>query len=58
VRDYECDSGNGVNSAVFLNYLESDRYEFLRNELRWFPRMNIPWSWCIRARCCVAPRLC
>lgn len=35
VRDYECDSGNGVNNAVYLNYLEFARYEFLREELKW-----------------------
>lgn len=35
VRDYECDSGNGVNNAVYLNYLEFGRYEYLREELKW-----------------------
>jgi acyl-CoA thioester hydrolase len=35
VRDYECDSGNGVNNAIFLNYLEFARFEFLRQELKW-----------------------
>ena len=35
VRSYECDSGNGVNHSVFLNYLEHARYEFLTEELGW-----------------------
>lgn len=35
VRDYESDSGGGVNNAVYLNYLEFARYEFLREELKW-----------------------
>jgi acyl-CoA thioester hydrolase len=35
VRSYECDSGNGVNHSVFLNYLEHARYEFLTQELGW-----------------------
>ena len=35
VRDYECDSGNGVNNAIFLNYLEHARMSFLREKLKW-----------------------
>ena len=35
VRDYENDSGGGVNNAVYLNYLEFARYEYLREELKW-----------------------
>lgn len=35
VRDYECDAGGGVNNAIYLNYLEFARGEFVRNELRW-----------------------
>ena len=30
VRSYECDSYNHVNNAVYLNYLEYARMEFLR----------------------------
>ncbi len=30
VRSYECDSYNHVNNAVYLNYLEFARMEFLR----------------------------
>lgn len=35
VRDYECDTGGGVNNAVYLNYLEFGRFEFLRQILKW-----------------------
>lgn len=35
VREYECDAANGVNNAVYLNYLEYARYEFLRKQLKW-----------------------
>ena len=30
VRSYECDSNSHVNNAVYLNYLEYGRYEFLK----------------------------
>lgn len=30
VRDYECDMDHVVNHAVYLNYLEHARHEFLR----------------------------
>ena len=30
VRSYECDSNNHVNNAIYLNYLEFGRYEFLK----------------------------
>jgi acyl-CoA thioester hydrolase len=30
VRTYECDSYGHVNNAVYLNYLEVARYEFLK----------------------------
>jgi acyl-CoA thioester hydrolase len=31
VRTYECDSNGHVNNAVYLNYLEHARYEYLRD---------------------------
>ncbi|MFP3091121.1 acyl-CoA thioesterase [Treponema sp. TIM-1] len=31
VRTYECDSYGHVNNAVYLNYLEFARYEFLKD---------------------------
>ncbi|MDR2842322.1 MAG: acyl-CoA thioesterase [Spirochaetaceae bacterium] len=31
VRTYECDSYSHVNNAVYLNYLEAGRYEFLKD---------------------------
>jgi acyl-CoA thioester hydrolase len=31
VRIYECDSYNHVNNAVYLHYLETARYEFLKD---------------------------
>ncbi|MDR2468297.1 MAG: acyl-CoA thioesterase [Spirochaetaceae bacterium] len=31
VRSYECDGYNHVNNAVYLHYLETARYEFLKN---------------------------
>ncbi len=31
VRDYECDMQGIVNHAVYLNYLEHSRHEFLRS---------------------------
>jgi acyl-CoA thioester hydrolase len=31
VRTYECDSYNHVNNAVYLHYLETARYEFLKD---------------------------
>lgn len=31
VRSYECDSYGHVNNAIYLNYLEFARYEFLRD---------------------------
>jgi acyl-CoA thioester hydrolase len=31
VRTYECDSYGHVNNAVYLNYLEVARYEFLKD---------------------------
>lgn len=30
VRDYECDMADGVNNAVYLNYLEHARHEYLK----------------------------
>ena len=35
VRDYECDQGQGVNNAVYLNYLEHSRFEYIRKFLGW-----------------------
>ena len=31
VRSYECDSYNHVNNAIYLNYLEFARWEFLKD---------------------------
>jgi acyl-CoA thioester hydrolase len=31
VRTYECDSYGHVNNAVYLNYLEAARYQFLKD---------------------------
>jgi acyl-CoA thioester hydrolase len=31
VRSYECDGYDHVNNAVYLNYLEAARFEFLKN---------------------------
>lgn len=31
VRNYDCDAYGHVNNAVYLNYLEAARYEFLRD---------------------------
>lgn len=31
VRDYECDMADGVNNAVYLNYLEHARHEYLKS---------------------------
>ncbi len=31
VRDYECDMGQVVNNAVYLNYLEHARHDLLRS---------------------------
>jgi len=31
VRSYECDSYNHVNNAIYLNYLEYARWEFLKD---------------------------
>ncbi|WP_029915557.1 acyl-CoA thioesterase [Pelobacter seleniigenes] len=33
VRDYECDMQGHVNNAVYLNYLEHSRHQFLKEEL-------------------------
>ena len=30
VRDYECDMADGVNNAVYMNYLEHARHEYLK----------------------------
>lgn len=35
VRDYECDQAQGVNNAVYLNYLEHSRFEYIRKFLGW-----------------------
>lgn len=35
VRDYECDSGGGVNNAVYWNYFEHARFQYLREHLGW-----------------------
>jgi acyl-CoA thioester hydrolase len=35
VRDYECDAGGGVNNAVYLNYFEHARFQFMREHLGW-----------------------
>ena len=31
VRDYECDLQGMVNNAVYLNYLEHTRHQYLRS---------------------------
>ena len=33
VRDYECDMQGHVNNAVYLNYLEHSRHQFLKEKL-------------------------
>jgi acyl-CoA thioester hydrolase len=39
VRTYECDSNGHVNNAVYLNYLEFARYEFLKDVQFDYPAM-------------------
>jgi acyl-CoA thioester hydrolase len=39
VRTYECDSYGHVNNAVYLNYLEFARYEFLKDVHFDYPAM-------------------
>lgn len=34
VRDYECDAQGIVNNAVYMNYMEHCRHEFLKNVLK------------------------
>ncbi len=35
VRDYECDTGGGVNNASYLHYFEHARFQFMREHLGW-----------------------
>lgn len=34
VRDYECDAQGILNNAVYMNYMEHCRHEFLKNILK------------------------